>query len=145
MYASFIEEGRRQPIQASGVSDGHLQLLGLLTALFGEPQNRFSVLLFDEPETSLHPHAIAVFAKAVRLAAQDWNRQVFVATHSPVLMSQFPIDQAYVFESGEARATRVICLAVMDDVRDLLEDYALGSLYMAEAVAQQERKSMCDE
>ena len=61
---SFIERGRRQPIQASGVSDGHLQLLGLLTCLFGDTADRSSLLLFDEPETSLHPHAIAVFAEA---------------------------------------------------------------------------------
>src|SRR5205814_3798150 len=86
VYANFIEQGRRHPIRASGVSDGHLQLLGLLTGLFGDAQQRFSVLLFDEPETSLHPHAIAVFAKAVKAAAEDWNRQIFIATHSPVLM-----------------------------------------------------------
>jgi predicted ATPase len=137
VYASFVEEGRRQPIYASGVSDGHLQLLGLLTALFGEPQNRFSVLLFDEPETSLHPHAIAVFAKAVRLAADEWSRQIFVATHSPVLMSQFPVEQAFVFEVGESRGTHVVQLSQMEDIKDLLDQYALGSLYMAEAVAAQ--------
>lgn len=145
VYASFVEQGRRQPIQASGVSDGHLQLLGLLTALFGEPQNRFSLILFDEPETSLHPHAIAVFAKAVQLAAKDWNRQVFVATHSPVLMSQFPVEQAFVFESGEARDTRAVGLSQLDEVRDLLDQYALGSLYMAEAVARQSTESTSDD
>ncbi len=138
-YVSFVEAGRRQPIQASGVSDGHIQLLGLLTSLFGEPQNRNSVLIFDEPETSLHPFAIAVFAKAVRLAATDWNRQVFMATHSPVLMSQFTIDETFVFEMGELRETRVVGLAEKTEIRDLLDNYAIGSLYMSEAVAPQGR------
>jgi predicted ATPase len=140
VYASFIEEGRRQPINASGVSDGHLQLLGLLTALFGEPQNRFNVLLFDEPEASLHPHAITVFAKAVNLAANAWNRQVYIATHSPVLMSQFPIEQTFVFEADQARGTRVVQMAQRDDLKDLLDHYALGSLYMSEAVAGQSQE-----
>jgi predicted ATPase len=137
VYASFVEEDRRQPIQASGVSDGHLQLLGLLTSLFGESANRASVLLFDEPETSLHPHAIATFAEAVKLAASQWNRQIFIATHSPVLMSQFGSEQVLAFEAGEARGTRAIRLADVPNIQELLEHYALGSLYMAEEVARQ--------
>ncbi|HVA49579.1 MAG TPA: AAA family ATPase [Pirellulales bacterium] len=137
VYASFIEEGRRNPIQASGVSDGHIQLLGLLTALFGDQQNRGSVIIFDEPEASLHPHALAVFGEAVQEAATNWNRQVFMATHSPVLMSQFPVESALVFEMGDARETQVVRLAHKAELRDLLDQYALGSLYMAEAVAPQ--------
>ena len=86
------------PIRASGVSDGHLQLLGLLTGLFGDMQDRASLLLFDEPETSLHPHALAVFAEAVCEAAKRWNRQVFLATHSPVLISQFEPSHVVVAE-----------------------------------------------
>jgi len=137
VYASFVEEGRRQPIAASGVSDGHLQLLGLLTALFGDQPQRFSLQLFDEPETSLHPHAIVVFSKAVQLAASEWNRQVFLATHSPVLMSQFTPEETLVFQSVKATGTEATRVSDMRDIKDLLDRYALGSLYMAEEVAQQ--------
>ena len=83
-----MEKGRRSGIFASGASDGFLQLLLLLIALFSEG-TRESVLLFDEPEMSLHPWALVVFARAVKLAAEQWNKQVFLATHSPVLISQF--------------------------------------------------------
>ena len=76
VYASFLEKGRRRGILASGVSDGFLQLLLLLTALFSEGE-RPSVVLFDEPEVSLHPWALAVFAKAVKAAAARWNKQIF--------------------------------------------------------------------
>ena len=78
VYASFQEKDRRREILVSGVSDGHLQLLLLLTALFSEGR-RESILLFDEPEVSLHPWALTVFAKAAKLAAEQWNKQVFVA------------------------------------------------------------------
>ena len=43
---SFVEQGRRMPIQASGMSDGHLQLLGLLTGLFGDMKDRAEPLAF---------------------------------------------------------------------------------------------------
>ena len=135
VYAGFRERGRRKEILASGVSDGFLQFLLLLIALFSEGE-RTSILLFDEPEVSLHPWALAVFAKAVKLAAEQWNKQVFLATHSPVLISQFEPRDILVagIEDGCARFDR---LHEIDEIRDLLEDYAAGSLYMSEAVAPQ--------
>ena len=135
VYAQFQERGRRDAIFASGVSDGHLQLLLLLIALFSEGE-RESVLLFDEPETSLHPWATTVFAKAVKEATGEWNKQVFLATHSPVLISQFEPQDILVagIEEGRARFDR---LSEIDQVQDLLEDYAAGSLYMSEAIAPQ--------
>ena len=135
VYAGFLEKERRRPILASGVSDGYLQLLLLLTALFSEGE-RASVLLFDEPEVSLHPWALAVFAKAVKVAAERWNKQIFIATHSPVLISQFEPRDILVagIEDGRARFDR---LHEIEEIRDLLEDYAAGSLYMSEAVAPQ--------
>jgi predicted ATPase len=134
---SFVEVGRKRPIQASGVSDGHLQLLGLLTALFGDTQDRSSLLLFDEPETSLHPHAIAVFAEAVCEAAEHWDRQVFLATHSPVLISQFQPENVVVAELGEDRSTTLRRVSEICELQDLLQQYSVGSLYMAEQVGQQ--------
>ena len=135
VYASFLEKGRRREILASGVSDGYLQLLLLLTGLFSEGE-RASILLFDEPEVSLHPWALAVFAEAVKVAAERWNKQIFIATHSPVLISQFEPRDILVagIEDGRARFDR---LHEIEEIRDLLEDYAAGSLYMSEAVAPQ--------
>ena len=135
VYASFQEKERRRGILVSGVSDGYLQLLLLLTALFSEG-TRESVVLFDEPEVSLHPWAITVFAKAVKIAIKEWHKQVFVATHSPVLISQFEPQDILVagVENGRARFDR---LNEIEDVRDLLEEYAAGSLYMSEAIAPQ--------
>ena len=135
VYASFMEKGRRNAIYASGASDGFVQLLLLLIALFSEG-SRESVLLFDEPEVSLHPWALVVFARAVKLAAEQWNKQVFLATHSPVLISQFEPRDVLVagVEGGRARFDR---LSEISEIRDLLEDYAAGSLYMSEAVAGQ--------
>jgi predicted ATPase len=139
VYGNFIEQGLRKPIQASGVSDGHLQLLIHLTALFSEGQDRESLILFDEPEVSLHPHALAVFAEAIKLAISSWNKQVFIATHSPVVISQFdPKDilAAEVTESGQTIMRRV---SEIEEIGDLLDQYATGSLYMAEMVAAQSK------
>ncbi len=139
VYGHFIERGRRHPIQASGVSDGHLQMLAQLTALFSEGEERASLLLFDEPEVSLHPHALSVFAEAVQLATEEWNKQVFIATHSPVLISQFEPQNILAMETNELGETVMTRVSEMDHIKDLLEQYATGSLYMAEIIAAQSR------
>ncbi|NJN57755.1 MAG: AAA family ATPase [Leptolyngbyaceae cyanobacterium SL_5_9] len=139
VYGSFLERKRQKPIQASGVSDGHLQMLIHLTALFSEGSNRNSLILFDEPEISLHPWAISVFAKAAKLAAETWSKQIFIATHSPVLMSQFNSENILETEVDEIGQTVIKRVSEIDEVQDLLEDYPVGSLYMAEAIAPQSK------
>ena len=137
VYANFAEKNRRNPIPVLAVSEGHLQMLIHLTALFSEGKGHESLILFDEPETSLHPYAISVFAEAVKYATKEWNKQVFIATHSPVLISQFDPEDLLATgldESGQTVLTRV---SEMEDIKDLLETYATGSLYMAEAIAPQ--------
>jgi predicted ATPase len=136
VYAYFREHGHDKDIYASGVSDGYLQQLLLLTALFSEGDDRAALLLFDEPEISLHPWPLAVFSRAVVEASERWNKQVLIATHSPVLLSQFDIGQICATELVDAQ-TRVRRLSEMDEIKDLLQEYAAGSLYMAELVGGQ--------
>jgi len=137
VVGSFVEEGRQQPIQASGVSDGHLHMLIHLAALFSEGKDRGAIILFDEPEISLHPHALAILAKAIKTATQDWGKQVFVATHSPVLVSQFDVENIFAASIGSHGETILRRVDEIPDIKDLLEEYALGSLYMAQAIAPQ--------
>jgi predicted ATPase len=145
VYGSFRDKLREQPILASGISDGHLMMLALLTALFSEGKDRDALIMFDEPETSLHPHALAVFAEAVSFAAAEWRKQVFLATHSPVLLSQFEPDQIIAVNPGLEGETTVKRVREIEGIQDLLEEYALGSLYMAEAIAPQSGAAVIEE
>ena len=142
VYGNFLEKGRRKPIRSSGVSDGHRQMLINLTALFSEGQNRYSLILFDEPEISLHPWALAVFAKAVKLATEKWNKQVFIATHSPVLISQFEPENILTAELDKEGKTVLKRISEIEGIQDLLEEYATGSLYMAEMIAPQSKSAL---
>ncbi len=137
LYGRFIEKSRHKEIDASRVADGHIQMLLLLTALFSQPPDKECLLLFDEPDLSLHPWALAVFADAVKLATSEWNRQVIMATHSPVLLSQFAANEIIATETKDGRTT-VQFLSDKPEIQDLLEEYAAGSLYMAQVIAPQE-------
>ncbi len=136
VYASFFEKYRSRPILASGVSDGHLQLLLMLTALFSEDRNKDGLILLDEPEISLHPWALAVLADAIKESANSRRNQILVATHSPVLISQFGAEEIIVAESESGR-TRLRRLSQIADIQDLLDEYAVGALYMSETIGAQ--------
>jgi predicted ATPase len=104
--------------------------------LFGDAKGKEGILMFDEPETSLHPHALAALAEAMQEAGDSWGRQVILATHSPALLSQFSPNQ--IFQSGYSKSSAVFQrLDSIQSIRDLLVDYSVGSLYMAEAVGSQ--------
>jgi predicted ATPase len=95
-------------------------------------------MLIDEPETSLHPWAIAVLAKAIKQATEEWEKQVVLATHSPVLINQFDLNQSMAVETVDGR-TRITRLSAIEGIQDLLDQYASGSLYMSEVVAGQNK------
>ena len=109
--------------------------------MFSEGRNRDSIIIFDEPETSLHPHAISVFAEAVKNATVEWNKQIMIATHSPVLLSQFPAKSILAGEMDEQGRTTLRRVSDIENIQDLLESYSTGSLYMAEVLAPQSHRS----
>jgi predicted ATPase len=136
MYASMVERNRTQPTAASGISDGHLQMLIVLAALFGGEPGVSRTVFLDEPEISLHPWPLAAMAEAMREATRDANLKVIAATHSPVFISQFERDQLLVAEKVEDK-TIMRWLAEIPEVQDLLDEYAAGSIYMGQAIAPQ--------
>jgi len=132
-YAKFVEEPEGATHFVTQMPHGYLQMLINLTAIFLRlPDNTTQVLIFDEPDLSLHPHAITVLAKAMREAVDKWNRQIFIATHSPVLLSQFEPHETYAVEADPKLGTRAKRVSEIENIQDLLEEYATGSLYMCE-------------
>lgn len=65
-------------------ADGMLRLFFLIT-LLNLPEDRWpTLLMIDEPETGLHPHAVELIAAMIRRVSHE--RQVLVATQSPILV-----------------------------------------------------------
>jgi len=77
----FRENGMKRPWTSHEVSDGTIQTLALLTAIF-EPRSKF--LLLEEPENSVHPWIIRNLVAACR--AVEKRKQILLTTHSPVLI-----------------------------------------------------------
>jgi len=80
-----------EPAQAAKLfltwSTGHKIALHVVASLVANAKPR-SLILFDEPETHLHPPLMAALMHSVRLVLSEQNAFCVVATHSPVLLQE---------------------------------------------------------
>ena len=107
-------------------SDGSLRFFALVTLLNLPPEMLPDVLLLDEPELGLHPAAIALIGGMIKSLAEE--RQVIVATQSPLLVDAFGLDEIFVLELRDGR-TEVRKLAP-DDYQVWLDDnFTSGELW----------------
>lgn len=70
-----------------GWSTGHKITLHVIASLVAHARPQ-SLVLFDEPETHLHPPLMAALMHSVRLILTEINAYCVVATHSPVLLQE---------------------------------------------------------
>ena len=107
-------------------SDGSLRFFALATLLNLPSEMLPSVVMLDEPELGLHPAAIELVGGMIQSLAAE--RQVIVATQSPLLVSAFDLDEIFTLDlhEGETKARKLSA----DDYRVWLEDgFTSGDLW----------------
>ena len=116
-------------IGAHLTSDGTLRFFALATLLNLPPDMLPSALFLDEPELGLHPAATAVLGELIRSIALD--RQVIVATQSPLLVDEFELSEIVVFElqKGRTQIRRFDGPDDKDRYQSWLKRYSIGELW----------------
>jgi predicted ATPase len=112
-------------------SDGSLRLFCLITLLNLPIERLPNVLLFDEPELGLHPHAMALIAEMFKRVAR--YRQVIVATQSPYLVDCFDLENIIIVRApnGEAQFQRLSRAEYQSWLED---DYLPSDIWLKESV-----------
>lgn len=115
-----------QVMGAHLTSDGSLRFFALMTLLSLPSAQLPDMILLDEPELGLHPEAIAVLAGMIR--SLSCERQIVIATQSPLLVDEFGLEDVRVLElkDGETSLKSVN----PDEYRAWLDDYGAGGLWM---------------
>jgi predicted ATPase len=100
----FKESGSGRPWTVEEVSDGTVQTLALLVAIF-DPAS--TTLVIEEPENSIHPWIIRHVIDACREAAGQ--KQILITTHSPIVINAVRPDQVWVIwkSNGESQISRL--------------------------------------
>lgn len=117
--------GLNKTIGAHLTSDGSLRFFALATLLNLPPEMLPDVLLLDEPELGLHPAAVALVGDMTKALSEE--RQVVVATQSPLLVDAFDFDEILVLELRGGRTT--VHRRDEGEYREWLEDYSTGELW----------------
>ncbi|WAG77482.1 AAA family ATPase [Metapseudomonas furukawaii] len=81
----------------SVLSSGQSILAHFVTALLAWIQPN-SLVLFDEPETHLHPNAVASLFLVLSKILMRFDSYAVVATHSPVVIQEIPANRVLVFQ-----------------------------------------------
>ncbi len=118
-------KGTDKTIGAHLTSDGSLRFFALVTLLNLPPEMLPSVVLLDEPELGLHPAAVTLIGGMINSLAEQ--RQVIVATQSPLLVDAFGLDEIFVLELEDGR-TKVRTIRE-SDVQHWLDEYTTGELW----------------
>ena len=112
-------------------SDGTLRLMALITLLCMPEDRQPDVILIDEPELGLHPHAISLIAALIKRAAV--KKQMIIATQSPLLLNEFCIDDFIVAEMGEDGGTAFKRLEEKEFLH-WLEEFQPGDLWQKNVI-----------
>lgn len=116
----FREEGYRRSWSVEEVSDGTLQTLALLFAIF-DPGSY--ALVLEELENSVHPWIIRRVIDACRQASA--SKQIILTTHSPIVINAMAPEEVWVIwrENGESHLEQLSNLN-----QELLSMWARGMI-----------------
>lgn len=112
-------------IGAHLTSDGSLRFFALVTLLNLPPEMLPSVLLLDEPELGLHPAAVTLIGGMIKSLAEQ--RQVIVATQSPLLVDAFDLGEIFVLDLEDGRTK--VSKPSQSDYQQWLDEYTTGELW----------------
>jgi predicted ATPase len=121
---TWYEHKSAEPYYPNQLSEGTLRFLWLITTLLAPPMP--AVLLLDEPEVSLHPELLKLFAALLQDASA--RSQIFVATHSPDLIHWLEPEEVLIADKEEG-ITRFTWADELD-LEDWLADYTLRDLWL---------------
>ncbi|MCK4763853.1 MAG: AAA family ATPase [Candidatus Aminicenantes bacterium] len=86
------ENGKR--FSSRLISEGTLRLIGLLCALHS--RNPATMVAFEEPENGVHPVRLRSISELLQNASQQYEKQIIVTTHSPILVDYFENQDIFV-------------------------------------------------
>ena len=114
----------------SQASDGMLRTICLTTLLLLPEERLPDLLILDEPELGLHPHAIEIIGGLI--GAASINTQVIAATQSTALVDCFNPEEIVVVERNERAST--FQRLDLDALDEWFENYSLSELWQKNVI-----------
>lgn len=120
------EKNLAKTVGVEHISDGTLRFLLLLSILYNP--DRGCLICLDEPEIGLHPDMINMIAESIKQASRD--SQIIIATHSPLLLNSFDLEDCLIFEKNLNNES-IVTRKSETDFPDWNDDFLVGQLWLS--------------
>ena len=107
------------------LSDGTLRAMALITLFLQPAEDLPPLIVVDEPELGLHPHAIEIIAGLIRAASLE--TQVILTTQSSTFLDHFDPEEVIVVDSRDGRS--LFRRLNIKELKYWLKDYSVGQLW----------------
>lgn len=124
---NWTQNGAEEVFGPHQFSDGTLRFIALTTLLMQPPKTAPLTIILDEPEIGLHPYAISVLAKEIRLASKV--SQVIISTQSPMLLNEFSCTDVIVADYDQENRKSCLKRCSEEELHEWLTEYSLGELW----------------
>lgn len=125
LYMSLSERNMRHSIGVKFLSDGTLRYILMMCVLMNPHTGK--LIAMDEPEGRLHPDMINSMAEMLKAASM--KSQVIIATHSPLLLNLFDIEDVLVFEKDENNCS-IVKKYFEEDFPEWEGEYLPGQMWL---------------
>ena len=89
LAVAITEDGDERETSLQQLSAGQRLVVAIFSNILGFIEEG-SLLLFDEPETNLHPGLLSSVISALDEVLDEFDSYAVIATHSPILLQQVP-------------------------------------------------------
>jgi hypothetical protein len=128
-YAYFsVEYEGGYHVTSSGLSDGTLRIMALTLIPFLPEDVAPRLLVAEEPENGIHPRAIET---AVESLSSLYGMQVWVSTHSPIVLVHTELDDILLTRLAEDGSVTVVPGPQHHRLREWQGEADLGTLFAA--------------
>ncbi|MDU9376526.1 hypothetical protein McpSp1_11470 [Methanocorpusculaceae archaeon Sp1] len=115
-------------LPVSAFSDGTLRFIALATLFLQSKPPK--LIIIDEPELGLHPHAITILAELIHIASS--KSQIILSTQSSQLVSEFTPEDIIIAESVNGATT--LSRPDKESLNEWLTDYSLGDIWQSNVI-----------
>jgi predicted ATPase len=122
---NWRQKGSEYAFGPHQLSDGTLRAIAMMTLFLQPVDDLPAVIVVDEPELGLHPHAIEIIAGLIRAASL--KSQVILTTQSTTFLDQFEPEEIIVVDDEKGHS--VFRRLDVDQLKDWLEDYSVSQLW----------------
>jgi putative ATP-dependent endonuclease of the OLD family len=117
--AIALHDGKGVPLRGLGLGSSRLLAAGLQAHVAAA----VPILLLDEVEHGLEPHRIARMLQHLGSKSENPSQQVFLTTHSPVVLRELSADQLWVARRQPDGLLELCYISQLDGAQELLRSH----------------------